>query len=53
MQILPINMDRQNYMVLKPQKDPNLSDEDVDIMKDYMIRMGRQLNGIKGKEIGQ
>lgn len=46
-------MDRQNHMVLKPKKDPNLSDEDVDIMKDYMIRMGRQLNGIKGKDTGQ
>jgi hypothetical protein len=25
----------------------NTEDDDVDIMKDYMLRMGRKLNGIK------
>ena len=25
----------------------NIEDDDVDIMKDYMLRMGRKLNGIK------
>ena len=28
-----------------PQHDPD--DDEVDIMKDYMLRMGRTLNGIK------
>jgi hypothetical protein len=42
-----VRLSIDDKLVLQPVQLHNIEDDDVDIMKDYMLRMGRKLNGIK------